>query len=232
MDKNLSKTKWAFVFLFIALSIVGMKINFSNLIGAENQFFTLFQFWGPIAGGFLGSVYGVSTVFLAQMFDFLVNGKQLTLLNVARILPMLFAAYYFSQYKNRKLDDRLSLVVPTLAIFAFWLHPVGQQAWYFALFWTIPILAKFLPDFVLLRSVGATFSAHAVGGAIWAWTVPMTVAQWNTLIPIVIFERTLFAVGIAISYFVFNYLLSVINKATNGRISKFVNIEKYSALKI
>ena len=232
MDKNLSKTKWVFVFLFIALSIVGMKINFSNLIGAENQFFTLFQFWGPIAGGFLGPVYGVLTVFSAQMFDFLVNGKQLTLLNVARILPMLFAAYYFSQYKTRKLDDKLSLAIPILAIFAFWLHPVGQQAWYFAVFWTIPIIVKFLPDFVMLRSIGATFSAHAVGGAIWAWAVPMTVAQWNSLIPIVIFERTLFAVGIAISYFAFTTVLNAIDHATNGKISKLVNIEKYAVLKI
>ena len=232
MNKFLSKKGLVFLLLFLVLSIVSMRINFSKLIGAENQFFTLFQFFGPVAGGFLGSAYGVITVLLAQLLDFLLSGKQLTLLNITRLSPMLFAAYYFSQYKKRDFNDKFAIVISALAILIFWLHPIGQQAWYFALFWTIPIIAKFLPDWLILRSFGSTFTAHAIGGAIWVWTVPMTAAQYALLVPVVIFERTLFAIGIGVSYFIFTHLLSMVDKATNGEISKFLNIEKYKMFNI
>ena len=221
--KKISKRGMVFLGLFTVLALVGMNINFSPLVGAENQFFTLFQFFGPIAGGFLG-VFGVLAVAVALLINFVAVGKEITIVNLARLLPMLFAAYYFSQYKKQKLNDRLSIAVPVLAMLAFWLHPVGREAWYFALFWTIPLIVKFLPDRLVFRSLGSTFTAHAVGGALWAWTVPMTAAQWNFLIPIVAYERILFTAGIAVSYIVFTNVLNALDKAT--QISPFVNIEK------
>ena len=53
---------------------------------------------------------------------------------------MIFAAYYFGSKKRN-----LSIIVPIIAIAAFILHPVGREVWFFALFWTIPIIAKILP---------------------------------------------------------------------------------------
>ena len=46
---NFSK-KIFFVLLFGFITLVGSQINFSAIVGAENQAFTLFQFFGPIAG--------------------------------------------------------------------------------------------------------------------------------------------------------------------------------------
>ena len=60
---------------------------------------------------------------------------------------------------------------------------------------------------MITRSLGATFAAHSVGGAFWIWTVPMAAGQWVALIPIVIYERLLFAGGIVISYVAFNAVL-------------------------
>jgi len=201
-----TKKRLVFVAIFTALVFIGNKINFSPLIGAENQFFTLFQFFGPIAGGFLGSAFGVIAVLFAELIDFFVSGKNPALINILRLTPMLFAAYYFGSKKRN-----LSVIVPIIAIAAFVLHPVGRQVWFFSLFWTIPIIAKLLPQkysgSVISKSLGATFTAHSVGGAIWIWTVPMTAAQWVALIPIVIYERTLFASGIAVSYIAFNALM-------------------------
>ena len=54
-----------FIALFTALVYLGSQVNFSALIGADNQFFTLFQFFGPIAGSFLGPIYGTLTVLFA-----------------------------------------------------------------------------------------------------------------------------------------------------------------------
>ena len=198
--------KLVFILLFSGLVLVGNSINFSKLVGAENQFFTLFQFFGPIAGGFLGPLVGAASVLVAEIIDFVIKGKALEPINILRLAPMLFAAWYFGTKKDAFKD--VSVAVPILAIAAFVLHPVGAQVWWFSLYWTIPLIVKFLPDRLFLRSLGATFTAHAVGGALWVWSVPMTPAQWNALIPIVAYERLLFALGITASYIAMNTLLS------------------------
>ena len=70
-----------FLILFLVLVLVGKKINFSALVGAENQFFTMFQFFGPIAGGFLGSIFGAVAVLGAQLVDFFIVGKEVHLMS-------------------------------------------------------------------------------------------------------------------------------------------------------
>jgi hypothetical protein len=66
--------------------------------------------------------------------------------------------------------------------------------------------------FLLARALGATFSAHAVGGAAWIWTFSLPAAVWNSLIPVVVAERLLFALGIAASYVLVNNLLYVLEQ--------------------
>ncbi len=224
MDLNKIMTKKGFIFLviFSLLVYAGDKINFSPLVGADNQFFTLFQFFGPIAGSFLGPVVGILAVLIAEVGNFLIVGKEWTLINLVRLLPMLFAAYYFGTRK-----EKLNLLVPLLAILAFIVHPIGRQVWFFTLYWTIPIIVKLLPDKysqnAFLRSLGATFTAHAVGGAAWIWTVKMTAEQWVGLIPVVAYERLLFTIGIAGSYIAFNTLL---DKLDTKLTADLVDIDK------
>jgi len=198
-----------FVALFVAFAFFAQRINFSPLIGAETQYLTLFQFSGPIAGAFLGSVFGIIAVLAAELINFFVVGKEATWINIMRLTPMLFAVYYFGSKKKN-----LNVIVPLIAIMLFVLNPVGRQAWFYSLFWTIPIIARLLPSkyamSLPLRSLGATFTAHSVGSALWVWTVPMTAGQWIALIPITAFERLLFAAGIGISYVTFNALLDKI----------------------
>ena len=201
-----TKKRIIFIGIFTLLVLIGKQVNFSPLVGADNQFFTLFQFFGPVAGAFLGPLFGVIAVAFAQLIDFFIVGKEATLINILRLSPMLFAAYYFGSKKKN-----LNIIVPLIAIGMFILHPVGREVWFFSLFWTIPIVAKLLPEKysngIIARSLGATFTAHAVGGAFWIWTIPMEAGQWVALIPIVIYERLLFAGGIAASYIAFNALL-------------------------
>lgn len=207
----ISKKRLIFVALFVVFAFFAQKINFSPLIGAEKQYLTLFQFSGPIAGAFLGSVFGIIAVLAAELINFFVVGKEATWINIMRLAPMLFAVCYFGSTKKKK---NLNVIVPLIAIVLFVLHPVGRQAWFYSLFWTIPIIARLLPSkysmSVPLRSLGATFTAHSVGSALWVWTVPMTAGQWIALIPITAFERLLFAAGIGISYVTFNALLDKI----------------------
>lgn len=225
--KNLMTKKGVlFLFIFSILVFSGDRINFSKLVGAENQFFTLFQFFGPIAGAFLGPVVGVLSVLIAEVSSYLVLGKAFTLVSVLRLLPMLFAAWYFGTKK-----DKVSFLIPVAAIALFVAHPVGRQVWYFSLFWAIPIIVKLLPkkyqEKLIFRSLGATFTAHAVGGAMWNYIVPMTPQMWIALIPIVIFERMIFASGITLSYLSLNTLLDRLDAKTK---SEYVNVDKQHVL--
>ena len=222
LSKLMTKKGLVFLLIFSILVFIGDRINFSRLVGADNQFFTLFQFFGPIAGAFLGPVVGVLSVLIAEVSGYFVAGKSFTLISILRLAPMLFAAWYFGTRK-----DEISFLVPALAIIAFIAHPVGRQVWYFSLFWTIPIIIKLLPkkygEKVFLRSLGATFTAHAVGGAMWNYIVPMTPAAWILLIPIVIFERILFASGITLSFITLNTILDRLDSKTK---SEYVNVDK------
>ncbi len=213
-----SPKKILFVLLFAVLALVAGRLNFSQLVGAPNQFFTVFQFFGPIAGAFLGPIVGGLSVLIAETANFFILGKELNIINVLRLFPMVFAAIYFGTSKKKD----WSLIVPILAIAAFVLHPVGAQVWYYAvMFWSIPIVMKlFFADRLFAKSLGATFTAHSVGGAIWIYVFPTTAPYWTALIPVVVFERVLFAIGIAVSYIALNTLLSrVEQKLPTGVVS-------------
>lgn len=226
LNKLVTKKGVLFLLIFSALVFIGDKINFSKLVGAENQFFTLFQFFGPVAGAFLGPVVGVLSVLIAEVASKIVNNAAFDFVTVLRLTPMLFAAWYFGTK-----GDKLSFFVPIAAIALFIAHPVGRQVWFFSLFWTIPIIVKLLPkkygESVFLRSLGATFTAHAVGGAMWNYIVPMTPGAWTALIPVVIYERLLFAGGIAISFVLLNTLLDRLDSKTK---SEYVNVDKRHVL--
>jgi hypothetical protein len=226
MVNIISKRGIVFLMLFVALTLIGMEINFSPIIGMDEQFFTLFQFFGPIAGGFLG-LFGIAAVLFAELINFVLVGKEVTVINLLRLTPMLFAAYYFSRNTKTGFSDRLSIVIPVLAMIAFWSTPGGMGAWYYALFWTVPLIAKFLPDMLFLRSLGATFTAHAVGASLTALAVPtMTAEVWTMLVPVTAFERALFAVGISASFVLFTNILNAADKVMNWNIDRFVKIDR------
>lgn len=215
--------KVLFFVLFSITVLIAGRINFSQLVGASNQYFTFFQFIGPIAGAFLGPVIGIASVLFAELLDFAIAGKAIELLNILRLLPMLFATFYFAFFLKKSNFSKASIAVPIACIALFILHPVGREAWYYSIFWTIPIIAKAFSKRLFLRSLGATFTAHAIGGAIWVWTVKMTAEQWTMLIPITAMERIAFAIGISISFIAFNNLLNFVEaKAKTG----FLHVEK------
>lgn len=199
--------KLIFLAIFAVLVIVSLNINFSALVGADNQFFTLFQFFGPIVGAFLGPWLGIAAILGAEFGNMLIAGREFTVINIIRLTPMLFAAYYFGTTKK----DKAGIVFPLIAIAAFILHPVGRTVWFFSLYWLIPVIVKMLPQAYaknpFFKGLGATFTAHAIGGALWIWTVPMTAEMWTGLIPVVAYERLLFTLGIGASYIIFNTLL-------------------------
>lgn len=214
--------KIAFVLLFAVLSFIGSHFNFSSLVGAENQFFTYFQFFGPMTGAFLGPVFGVLAVFISQIANSILSGKTFDLISIARLFPMLFAVAYFAfagkGFTKMTLKSKvLSMAVPLIAMTIFITHPVAGQAWYYSLFWLIPIIALFFSKNLFMRSLGATFTAHAVGGTIWLLTIPMPAEAWTLLIPVVVVERLIFALGISVSFIAMNSILARIESVAKSQ---------------
>lgn len=196
-----------FIAMFALLGFIALQIPVAQLAGSKAKF-TVFDAFAPVTGAFIGSIPGVVAVLLVHSANFVLHGAQVqdagTLI---RFFPMLFAVLYFTR------KSPLNLSVPLLAIAAFAAHPIGREVWYFSLFWTIPIAAHFAHErFLLARALGATFAAHAVGGAAWIWAFSLPAEVWNSLIPVVIAERVLFALGIAASYILMNNLLYFIEQ--------------------
>jgi hypothetical protein len=193
--KTMTLVKTVFIVIFAAMVFLGRRINLTRIIGAENQFFTFYQAVGPIAGSFLGTTVGVISVLIAELANFIMLGKDWTIINLLKITPMLFAAYYFGNNKRTA-----SAIIPAICMALFIAHPVGRQAWPYSLYWLIPIFSRIIPNNVkfrnLLQSFGATFTAHAVGSVLFLYTIPMTSAEWLALIPIVALERLVLGFGI------------------------------------
>jgi hypothetical protein len=228
MDKK-SIRGIAFLILFAALAYIALQVPVFALMGVTGKSFTLFEFFGPVAGAFIG-LGGVIAVGLAKLANAAFNGGAFGIWDLAKLSPMMFAAYYFWKNGARGMNDRLGIIVPAIAMLAFWLHPIGQQAWIYAFYWLIPIAAKFLPDRLVLRSLGSTFTAHAVGSVLFLYTIPTAPALWLALIPIVAIERGAFAIGITASHILFTNILNAVDKAYD--ISKYVNVEKRYVLHI
>ncbi|MFH1443202.1 MAG: hypothetical protein ABIG96_04165 [Candidatus Micrarchaeota archaeon] len=199
-----------FIAIFSFAVLIADQIKFSAVWGAASQYFTAFQFIGPIAGGILGPVVGVISVLFAELISFIYLGKAFDAINILRLTPMLFAAYYFATFGSKRgLKGNYALLAPVAAMLLFVIHPVGGEAWYFSLFWLIPVVAAlFFKDNLLARSLGATFAAHSIGSVVWLYSFPTTAGFWAALMPIVVYERAAFAVGIALSFVLFNAVLA------------------------
>ena len=207
LQQYLTKRNLLFVAIFVLVGFIALQIPVAQLEGSKATF-TVYDAFAPVAGAFIGSIPGVIAVFLMQFVNFLTHGAQIEDAGtIIRFFPMLFAALYFAK------KGKFNVIIPAIAIVAFVAHPIGRTVWYFSLFWTIPIIAHFLRErFLLARALGATFTAHAVGGALWMWAFSLPAPVWNSLIPIVAAERFLFALGIMGSFVLVNNLLCFVEK--------------------
>lgn len=221
---ELGSRQIAFFLLFSALALLLFQFNFSEILGVDpSPSFTFFQFIGPIAGGILGPIGGVATILTVSISNFILKGQALELPVIVSFFTMSLAAIYFGT-KNKA----IALVGP-IAMVLFWLHPQGSIAWFYPFYWLIPVIAMFYRSNLFARSLGSTFTAHALGSVAYLYAFNIPADVWFTLIPIVAFERLLFAAGISASF----VLVTTALKYVSTRIDlSFLHIEgKYSLVK-
>jgi hypothetical protein len=207
IHQYITKRNLLFIAIFAVVGFIALQIPVAQLAGSKVKF-TVYDAFAPVAGSFIGSIPGIIAVFLMQFSNFLVHGAHIEDAGtVIRFFPMLFAVLYFAK------KGMFNVFIPAVAIIAFVVHPIGRDVWYFSLFWIIPIVAYFLRDrFLFARALGSTFTAHAVGGALWIWTFSLPASVWNSLIPVVAAERLLFALGITVSFVLVNNLLCLLEE--------------------
>jgi hypothetical protein len=210
MKENKILKRILFIAIFAVLGFIALKIPFTNIIGSK-QAFSFFDFMGPISGMFLGAWPAALSVLLVKISEFLFTGKELDWLTIIRFFPMAAAALYFGT-KSKKVS-----IIPIVCMILFWAHPEGRQAWYFALYWLIPVVVLFKKDRLILNSLGATFTAHAIGSVAFLYALNLPAAVWIGLIPVVFLERGLFAIGTWAFYL-------VVNSALN-RLAVYINIK-------
>jgi len=146
------------------------------------------------------------SVFVVRALNVISGHQPLDVLTVIRFLPAMLAAVYFG------LKQKKTAIIFPICIALFLLNPIGRQAWMYSAIWLIPFVATFFKKRLILNSLGATFTAHAVGSVIFLYTFGLTPAIWISLIPVVFIERGIFTIGIWGSCLVFN---TVLNKLTN-----------------
>ena len=195
--------KILFSVIFTILGLVAFQISISHIIGSS-QSFTLFEFLGPIGGMFLGPILGAASAFIVRALNVIISHQPIDSLTIIRFLPAMLAAVYFGM-KQKK-----TAIIFPICILLFLLNPIGRQAWVYSLIWLIPFVATFGKKRLVLNSLGATFTAHAVGSVIFLYSFGLTPAIWISLIPVVFIERGLFAIGIWLSCLVFNTVLDVL----------------------
>ncbi|MFZ2190496.1 MAG: hypothetical protein WA057_06575 [Candidatus Magasanikiibacteriota bacterium] len=212
-----------FTILFILAGFGLMQIPFTKIIGSSLKF-SLFDFYGPIAGSFVGSIWGLIVVGAMQLINWGWHGFAFDTSTIIRLFPVLFSVLYFAR------KSKWMAIVPAVCMIAFWTNPEGRNAWPYALYWLIPIASYFWHEkSLIVRALGTTFTAHAVGGALWIWFIGMKAEIWMGLIPVVWKERGLMALGIVVTYIAFNYLLSLVTNKLHIQLP-FVKLNpKYSA---
>jgi len=199
----MTKKKIYFLISFIILGLIALQIPLTGIIGSK-QSFTLFDYMGPTTGMFLGPLFGGISVFVVKFYNILIGGQEFTWLSVLRFLPMIMAAVYLGA-KSKK-----QAIIPLICMILFIVHPQGRGAWFYALYWLIPVVSIFKKQRLFANALGATFTAHAIGSVIFLYAFNLPSAVWISLIPIVAVERGLFALGIWVSYPAFNTLLNKI----------------------
>jgi hypothetical protein len=202
------------------LGFLALQIPVSKIIGAK-QSFTFFDFFAPTTGMFLNCFPGAVSVLIVKMFDLVFIKKSFDLISLLRLLPLPLAAFYFGS------KSKLKSLIALLSIFLFVIHPIGRSAWLYSLYWLIPVIASFFPRRLFLKSLGSTFTAHAMGSTIFLYTVGLTPQVWLSLIPVTFMERVGFSLGIYASYFIFNFTLNYLVKLLKLKSMRFLVEKQY-----
>lgn len=196
--------KWISAVGVLLLAKMAQIFKVSFVLGSYTMFFSLSNSVTPLAGAFAGFGGVGFAGFLKLGMAFLYSGGMLSGAYLANIVPGIIAGLYWASD-----SFIIRLITPLLCVALFLAHPSGASAWWYSLYWFIPAGLYFArKQHLFFNALASTFVAHGVGSVIWLYTVPMTTGQWAALMPVVIIERVLFALGMVALYRVAQWALN------------------------
>lgn len=168
-----------------------LKVSF--VIGSYCSFFSVAPMIAPLAGACNATIPAFASLVMLLVLKGAL-GLSWSWASIALMgIPSFVASLVWSHGRF------ISFIVPILCMALYLGHP-DASVWYASL-WVIPALISVTKkQNTILRSLAATFVAHAVGAVIWAYTVPMTYASWTALAPLALVERIIFAAGMSLVY--------------------------------
>lgn len=188
---------------FVSLFTQSIKISF--IVGSKLAFFSFSSILSPAIGA-LNKTSSLFIIFAIQIIFSTINNPEIALLNLFLYkLPGIAGALYASS------NNKLKVFIPALFIILFILHPVGNIAWLYSMYWLIPI-ALINNNNIFCRFLSASFLTHGMGSIIYLYTKNLAPEIWISLIPIVLLERLIIASGSTLIY-------SAINNIKNYYIS-------------
>ena len=170
----------------------------SYVFGSAFTFFSINNVFAPMVGVLASSWVG-SFFFLFKAILKFVALRQNFWLLAALQFPFIFAALAWN-------NNKVMTIVSVLAIILFNLHPVGSASFLYSALWLIPLtISLFSTQNIFFIALGSTFIAHAVGSIAWLYlSENLTTINWISLIPLVLFERIVFASGMVLIYVLYN----------------------------
>jgi hypothetical protein len=181
-------------------SIVARSLKLSFILGSKAAFFSLNQALAPSIGFFAQPLVALCVYLLRACSALLFFGISPFSALVYHIPSFCAALYLSSSNKSFK------VLLPLLCMVTFVMHPIGSQAWVYALYWLIPASIALIPvQSIYMQALGSTFTAHAVGSVLWLFTHNLTIDQWQALTHVVWAERLLFAGCMTAYYYLIRY---------------------------
>ena len=173
----------------------------SHIVGSFHtslsSFSTLFPLLGSLASG-PASIVMLGALLFGRT---LLVGSSMTM-----GIPTFFATLNWSADTCKKnfYQAVLQVILPLICIALFIVHPIGNQAWVYSMYWLIPVtlftLQRLGYHSIFFTALNSTFIAHALGSIIWLYVANLEAATWIALIPRVAVERFVFALVNTVGY--------------------------------
>ncbi len=182
--------------IFFALILELFRVfKMSFVWGSSGFFFSPTNIIGPLYGLYGGLGCTAMVFIVRDLLRVLFGAGAISMGILSFHIPTLAAAAYWA-----KKSIWVRLFLPIACIIAFNLHPIGGRAFFYSLYWLIPIglyfyQQRYQVQSIFFQALGSTFVAHAVGSVFWVYCIPMEPGAFLSLMPIVLIERVVFALG-------------------------------------
>lgn len=196
--------KIAVIISFFLATLVAF-LPFNIIVGSNLAWFSYSSMAIPALGYQYSLLYVILYFFTKGLFSF-----SAPVLFFFHRLPLFFASIALKAF-----DAKIFVGLPLIAMILFCIHPVGALVFYYSWYWFIPMgIYFFVKDTIYSRALAASFIAHAVGSVVSLYAGTRSVEIWNALIPLVIIERLIIALGMI----GFIYLFKCINSFCESKV--------------